>query len=161
MGVGGCKAWTCNGLFAVFAWQWWRWQVLPPPYRFTSTCFFLIRGEFVCLVKRRPAKVLSFLYVTWRSTTVVFLNVWWLTDVCLMYSYDFAFLDADKRMYHQYYEMLLQLVCKSGQLHVCRRIRLIEERFQILKRTCCHVPCGIFPFSVCMWLRQLSFILPH
>jgi hypothetical protein len=31
-----------------------------------------------------------------------------------MYSYDFAFLDADKRMYHQYYEMLLQLVCRSG-----------------------------------------------
>jgi hypothetical protein len=38
---------------------------------------------------------------------------------------------------------------------------LIEERFQILKRTCCDVPCGIFPLSVCMWLRRLSFILPH
>jgi predicted O-methyltransferase YrrM len=63
-------------------------------------------------------------------------------------SYDFAFLDADKRMYHQYYEMLLQLVCRSGQSHVCGTIRLIEERFQILKRTCCHVPCGIFPLSV-------------
>ncbi|CAK9210920.1 unnamed protein product [Sphagnum jensenii] len=29
-------------------------------------------------------------------------------------SYDFAFLDADKRMYHQYYEMLLQLVRCNG-----------------------------------------------
>jgi predicted O-methyltransferase YrrM len=29
-------------------------------------------------------------------------------------SYDFAFLDADKRMYHQYYEMLLQLMQGIG-----------------------------------------------
>ncbi len=119
MGVGGCEAWTCNGLFAVFARQWWRWQVLQPPYRFMSTCFLLIRGEFVWSLKRRPAKVLSFLYVTWQSTTVVFLSVWSITNVCLMYSYDFAFLDADKRMYHQYYEMLLQLVCRSGRSHLC------------------------------------------
>jgi predicted O-methyltransferase YrrM len=41
-----------------------------------------------------------------------------------MYSYDFAFLDADKRMYHQYYEMLLQLVCRSGQSHVLQEDKI-------------------------------------